>query len=415
MKLKNFDANKILSSSLALWMISIVTAVLMWIYVTGMEEAEYITRKFTCPLEYRGLDTQTILRERLFEVDVEVRGPEEAMTRLDYSAVKAYVDARNLAPGKKYTVNINVETPSNITFVSCFPSQAVLNIARQVTRLMNVQIVLPENIPEGQYIEGVNIIPKEVGVRGAEDDVLKIGAVRITPTIEELQKGQELLMPVKFAQSEAFEGNVTIEPAQVRFSGILARGLPKKRVPVNVRLTGKLDADYEVQSIITDPSEVQIEGQREDLAKIDAVDTEVIDISLMASDQSIVAPLRQPEVAGVKLANNTTSVQVRMQLREARAEKMLTNIPVELRNADNNTQWSCSPAVVSVAVEGKPSMIAQFSAEDLHLKAFVDMTNIFMAPVTLPVKTEIISSDSFRVNMIEPQNITVNASGMRSE
>ena len=410
MKLKNFDLDTLLTSPWALWAISIIISITMWLYVTALDESAYITRKFTAPLEYRGLDAQAILRGRLSEVDVEVRGPEEAMMRLDYNSVIAYVDARNLAAGKRYTVNINVETPSNITLMSCFPSQATLDLVRQVTRLMNIEVVLPQNIPEGQYIDGVEIIPKEVGIRGADDDVAKVGAVRITPTIEELQAGQELLMPVKFSQSEPFDGAVAIEPAQVRFRGTLVRGLPRKRVPVNVRLTGKLNPDYEVRSIITDPSEVQVEGTAENLAKIEAVDTEVIDVSDIDADRVIVAPLKQPEVEGISFVSGQ-SVRVNLMLSEARAERMIANIPVEFRGTDSPQDWLSSPANVSVTIEGKPSLIENYDAEPAEVRAYVDMSNIFMAPAALPVRTEIVSSDAFRVVRVEPQNVTVNTLG----
>ncbi len=408
--MKNFNFDKILASSWTLWALSIFLALGMWIYVTGIEESEYITRQFSCPIEYRGLDAQTIVRGRLSEVDIEIRGPEEAIMHLDYNSVKAYVDARNLAPGKRYTANINVDLPINIYLVSCFPSQATLDLVRQVTRLMTVETVLPQNIPEGHYIEGVEIIPKEVGIRGAEDDVVKIGSVRITPTIEELQEGGERLMAVKFSQSEAFEGNVTVEPAQVRFHGNLVRGLPRKRVPVNVRLTGKLDDDYEIRSVTTEPSEIQIEGNREDLAKIEAIDTELIDISSATENenQSIVVPLRQPEIEGVSLVNNS-SVKVSLQLSETRAETLLTNIPVELRNVDPLQTWEANPPNVSITIEGRPSVISKISRENINIKAYADMTNIFMAPVTLPVKTEFVSNDYvLKVTKIEPQNITIN-------
>jgi len=406
--LKNFNLDKMLSSSWTLWGLSILLAVGMWIYVTGIEESEYITRQFSCPIEYRGIDPQAIIRGRLSEVDVEVRGSEEAIMHLDYNSVRAYVDARNLVPGKRYTVNINVDTPLDINLVSCFPSQATLDLVRQVTRLMTVETVLPENIPEGHYIEGVEIIPKEVGIKGAEDDVVKIGSVRITPTIEELQEGGERLMAVKMSQSEAFEGSVTVEPAQVRFHGNLVRGLPRKRVPVNVRLTGKLDDDYEIRAVTTDPSEVQIEGKVEDLAKVETIDTEVIDVSSATENQFIVAPLRQPEIKGVSLVN-TSSVRVNLQLSEARADTLLTNIPIELRNAEPSQNWEANPPSVSVTVEGKPSLIAKLSGENIiDIKAYVDMTNIFMAPITLPVKAEILSNDyGFRVTRIDPQNITI--------
>ena len=405
--LKDIDLNKILTSPLVLWAISITIAVGMWIYVTGIEEREYVTRKFSAPLEYRGLDTQSILRGRLSEVDIEIRGTEEAMMRLDYNSVRAYVDARNLLPGKRYTVNINVEYPESVTLLSIFPSQATLDIVRQVTRLMAVETVLPQDIPEGHYIEGVEIIPKEVGIRGAEDDLAKVGSLRITPTIEELENGIDDLLAVKFTQSEPFEGNVAVEPAQVRFRGSLARGLPRKRVPVNVRLAGRLDSDYEVKSIATDPSDVQIEGSAENLAKVEAVDTEVIEISMMNTDSVMVAPLKQPETEGVTLTG-ASSVRVSIQLSEVRAEKMISHIPMELRGAERPHEWSCAPSSVTVTVEGRPSMIENFDAEKAGLKAYADMTNIFMTPVTLPVKTEIESGD-FRVVRTEPQNVTISS------
>lgn len=407
MKTKGFDLNDILTSPWALWAISISLSVAMWVYVTGIDESTQITRKFSAVLEYRGLDTQSILRGKLSEVDIEIRGNEQAITQLDYDSVRAYVDARNLLPGKRYTVNINVEYPQTVALVSCFPSQTTLDIVRQVTRLMTVETILPANIPEGQYIEGVEIIPKEVGVKGAEDDVVKVGSVKITPSVDELKNANGQMLPVKFEQSEPFEGSVTIEPAQVRFRGSLVHGLPRKRVPVTVRLAGTIDSDYEVRSIVTEPSEVQVEGKLEHLATVESVNTEVIEISSLTDDSVIVAPLRSPETEDVSLVG-VSSVKVTIQLSESRAEKMIRNVSVELRGNDKPGNWTCSPQTVTVTLEGRPSFIKKFDAEKSGLKVYADMTNIFMTPVILPVKTEIISGDMFRISRVDPANITVN-------
>ncbi len=414
---RNFNFNEFFTSPWVLWAISIVTAVLMWVYVTGMEESEYLTRKFSCPLEYRNLDSQAILRGKISEIDVEVRGPEQAIMRLDYNSIVAYVDARNLTPGKKYTQNVEVANlPLDVNLISVFPSQIVIDLVRQVARLMNVETVLPQNIPEGQYIEGVEIIPKEVGIRGAEDDVAKVGSVRITPSIEELQTGHELLIPVKFSQSEAFNGSVVIEPSQVRFKGTLARGLPKKRIPVNVPLTGTLDDDHEIKSTIIEPSEIQIEGESEKLALIDVIDTETVDISMFNEDQVIVVPLKTPDIDGVTIANSSgTSVKLSVQIGEVRAEKKLASIPIEIMGLPENSKNESGkllvdPPFVSVTIEGMPSRIENFSPEESGLRVYVDMSNIFMTPVTLPVRTELQSDDNnFRIVRVEPQNITVNS------
>ena len=405
MKIANKNIDDILTSPWALWLISITTAVALWFYVTGTEESDYVSRKFTCPLEYRSLDPQAVLRGRVQEVDVEIRGLEEDIARLNYDAIACFVDARNLAPGKRYTQNVSVALPPDITLVSCVPSQVVLDLVRQIVRLMPVEVVLPQDIPEGQYLEGVEVIPREVGVRGIETDVAKVGSLRAMPTAEELQSGKELILPLKFVQSEPFDGAVTLEPAQVRFKGTLARGLPKRRVPVNARLSGGLDADHEILSVVTDPSEVPIEGKLELLDRVEAVETETVDISQFTANQAVVVPLKAPDVEGVSLSG-VKSVRLTLQLGEVKAGKTLSNVPVEVRGSDKS--WMVNPASVAVTLEGVPSKIENLSVGDVGLRAWADLSNIFLTPVILPVRAEL-ASDDFKVVKIEPSTVTVNA------
>ena len=405
MKIANRSIDDIITSPWALWLISITTAVALWFYVTGTEESNYASRKFTCPLEYRSLDPQAVLRGRVQEVDVEIRGLEKDIARLNYDAIACFVDARNLAPGKRYTQNVSVALPPDITLVSCVPSQVVLDLVRQIVRLMPVEVVLPQDIPEGQYLEGVEVIPREVGVRGIETDVAKVGSLRAMPTAEELQSGKELILPLKFVQSEPFDGAVTLEPAQVRFKGTLARGLPKRRVPVNARLSGGLDADHEILSVVTDPSEVPIEGKLELLDRVEAVETETVDISQFTANQAVVVPLKAPEVEGVSLSG-VKSVRLTLQLGEVKAGKTLSNVPVEVRGSDKS--WTVNPASVAVTLEGVPSKIENLSVGDVGLRAWADLSNIFVTPVMLPVRAEL-ASDDFKVVKIEPSTVTVNA------
>ena len=398
--------DKILASSWALWAISVAAAAAMWFYVTSTEESEYATRKFSCPLEYRALDPQVMLRGRVPEVEVEIRGLERDIARLDYDAIVCFVDARNLTPGKRYTQNVGITLPPNITLVSCVPSQVVLDLARQVTRLMPIELILPEDVPEGYYLEGVETLPREVAVRGGEGDLLKIGALRVMPTAEELQLGRELLLPVKFAQSEPFEDSVLLEPHQVRVRGTLARGLPRRRVPVNARISGQPDGDYEVRSVVTDPSEVQLEGPLAQLNKVAAVDTETVDISLLSTDQTLVVPLRLPDLEGVSLSGSP-SVRLTLHLGEARAGKQMAGVPVGIRGAPGR-RWRVSPPAVTVTLEGPPSRMGKLSEESVGLRVWADLSSIYVTPATLPVRTAVASGE-FRVVKVDPPTVTIDA------
>ena len=217
-------------------------------------------------------------------------------------------------------------------------------------------------------------------------------------------------MPVKFSQSEPFDGAVTLEPAQVRFRGELVRGLPRKRVPVNVKLRGILPSDYEVRSIITEPSEVQIEGNSEALEQIEAIDTDVIDVTGMTSDRVLLVPLMEPEGGKISLSK-ATGVKVSITLTEARAERLITNVPLEIRGTETPQKWVSIPQNVSIGIEGKPSLIASLDQTGEQISAYVDLSNIYMSPVTLPVRAEVKSADELRITRIEPSNVTINTLG----
>ena len=405
MKTKSID--DLLTSPWMLWAISVTAAVLMWFYVVNVDEANYVSRKFACPLEYRSLDPQTVLRSRVSEVDVEIRGLERDVALLDYNQISCYVDAKNLAAGMRYTQNVNVQLPPDITLVSCVPSQVVLDLVRQVSRLMPVEVALPKNIPEGQYLEGVEVTPREITIHGTEGDVAKVGSLQVIPTVAELQSGKELLLPVKFNQSEPFEGSVVLEPPQARVRGALVRGLPKKRVPVNVRLSGKPAADFEVRSVLTEPLEVSVEGETDRLTQVAAVDTETVDISLLSADQTIVVPLRAPEVEGTALSG-VKSVRLTLRFSEMKAGKQLANVPIRIQGGGGAAHWTVSPSSAVVTIESAPSRMENITGENIGLDLYVDLSGIYVTPVDLPVRWKPVSGD-YRVIKIEPSTVTVNA------
>lgn len=282
-----------------------------------------------------------------------------------------------------------------------------MDLLRQVVRLMTVEVALPQDIPDGQYLEGVEIVPKEVAVRGGEKDISKIGAVQVQPTVQELQSGKELFLPVKLSQSEPFEDEVNLEPTQVRMKGALVRGLPKKKVPVNVRLTGKPSSDFEVKAVVTEPSEVQVEGTAARLARISAVDTETVDISWISADQHLVVPLKAPDVRGVSVVD-LKSVRLSVQLEPVRATTQFPNVPVTLRQGEAAAGWAITPQSVVVTVEGTPSRMADIHPGDVGLQAYVDVSSIFVDSAALPVRTELASKD-LKVVKIEPPTVTVTA------
>jgi YbbR domain-containing protein len=399
----------LLVSPWVLWAISVGVAVMMWFYVMDVAGAAGESREFVCQIGYRNLAPELGIRSMLREVTVEVEASERVMNRLEHDSILCEVDLRGFSWGR-YREPIRTVLPPNVRLVSVRPSQVEIELLRMAGRLFAVNVALPQDIPSGQYLEAVEVVPKELSIRGTERDLAKIGSVSVAPTFEELRAGKELLLPVTIAQSEPFEDDITWEPVQVRLNATLVTGLPRKKVAVNVRLNGKPSGDYAVRTVTTDPAEVMIQGAQKQLDAISAIDTETVDITNLSADQAIVVPLRPFKEEDVSTMD-VKSVKLSLQFAPISAQKQVSGVPIDIEGMDaesaDKKKWAVSPAVVDVTVEASPSRIEMFDPEAAGLRVFVDISNIFLSRTTLPVRTVLVSDD-FKVVKIDPSTVAVN-------
>ena len=417
--LKKFD--DFLAYPVVLWGISLAIAVSLWFYNAEQGGAEDEQRRVLVQVSYKNLAPQLSLKNSVREAEVEIEAAGAVMSRLQHDDITCEVDLRDYLSSGKYRLTTRITLPQSVRLVSVTPSVIDVELIRQAGRVFSVGVSLPQDIPAGRYLEAVEIVPREVSVKGTEKDLAKIGAVNIAPTLQELEK-KDLLLPVIIARSEPFEDEVLVEPPQVRVNATLATGLPKKKVLVNVRLSGKPHGDYAVRSVMTDPAEVMVQGAQKSLASVSAVDTETVDITGISSDQMIVVPLRPLKERDVSVMD-ARSVSLVVQLEPIAAQKQFSGIPVAIEGvtegdgSDDGTpaggggrKWSVEPGVVDVTLEAPPSHMADSDPESLGLKVFVDMSNIFLHRTVLPVRA-VVSADDFKIVKIDPPTVTVTEVG----
>jgi YbbR domain-containing protein len=312
----------------------------MWFFIIGGANPENETRKLIAGVEFLNLQPQTAVKSAVSEVLIELEAPGKVMENLAYDSIVCEVDLKGLSSGK-YRQTVRPRLPSNVVLKSISPSELDIELVRQIARVLTVEVLLPQDIPAGHYLEAVEVVPKEINVKATEGDMAKIGSVTIAPTFVELQTGKELLLPVNVTQSQPFEDDVILEPAQVKINAQLVTGMPRKKVPVNVRLAGKPSVDYEVRTLTTDPAEVMLQGEKEKLDKISAVDTETVDITNLSANQTVVVPLRAFADESVSTVN-VSSVRLSIQLEPIVAQKLISNVAVSVNGAEGQT-WSVDP------------------------------------------------------------------------
>jgi|LSQX01.1.fsa_nt_gb YbbR domain-containing protein len=394
----------IISSPMFLRVMAVVIAFAFWFYASGSRTTE-TTRSLSVPLEYLNVPPQTTMKGAVKEVEIVLSGTPGVLSSLSPEAVVCEVDARGLGVGK-YRLAVRAIAPKDVKLVDVVPTHVDIELLRYIDRLIPVEVAVEKGLPPGLFLDMVEIVPKDVSVKGSEKDLAKIGSARISPTLDDLKAGGELSLPVEIVKSEEFEDEVSFEPKRVKFRAVLAEGVPKKNVPVNARIIGKPLEDFRLKAVVVEPALVAVEGPLAKLERVTKVDTETIDITDIAKEQNMVIPLRSPDDPLVKIVG-APSVRVNVLLTPFTVTRLVSRVAVEVEGRSVYPKWKVEPPSVNITVEGVPSEVNSLDEKELLIQPFVNVTNVVSRRLTVPVQVRNRTEGKLKVVRVEPSNITV--------
>lgn len=391
-----------LSSPLFLKVLAGAVAVALWFYVSGGGKTETV-RTMTVPLEYLNAPPQMTLKTAVKEVEIVLSGA----PAIQGEGVACEVDLRGLGEGK-YRVPVRSIVPKEVKVLDLKPTHVDVELARLIDRLVPVEVTVEKGLPPDLFLDMVEIVPKNVSVKGSEKDLAKIDAVRISPTLDELKAGGEMTLPIEMVMAGEFDEEVLVEPKAVRLSAILSKGVPKKNVPVNARILGEPGGDFKLKAVVVEPAVVTIEGPLAKIQGVAKVDTEAIDLTGISREQNMVIPLRKPEDPMVTLVG-VSSVRVEVLLTPFTITRLLSRLKVEVDGRSVYPGWKVEPDYVNVVIEGVPSEVNATDGNEVVIRPFVNVTNIVSRRLTVPVQIQNKSGGKLKVVRIEPASVSVTA------
>ena len=168
-------------------------------------------------------------------------------------------------------------------------------------------------------------------------------------------------------------------------------------VPVHLSLTGTPATGYRVLSTEVNPRTVTVRGPSKELARIDEVESEPIDLSGTTANLGRMVPLAAPfGSARIDPAQVSANVVVGPIV----VEKEFRAVAIQVR--DNDYPFRIEPAHVNLTVRGAQLALARL---DLHDGAYIDADG--MAPgvydatvqVTLPEGVELVHQSAMKVKL----------------
>lgn len=405
MALFNKDGDVFLGSKILLQVISLLIAIALWFFVNG-ESGGDTEKELSCQVSFLNLSSELTLNSNLDKIDIGVLGPRDVLASLTPRDILCEIDIRGLGAGK-YRLPIKVVLPGVIRLNYVRPAHVEISLLRYGERVLPVHISIPGGLPSGLLMDSVEISPEEISIKGPEDQLATVEDVIVQPTIEELQKGERLILPVKLIKSDGTFASLSTDPQTVELTAVLRKGLPRKRVSVQVPLSGKPDPNYEVASVAVSPSFVEIEGSEKALKQVDQLETETIDLTDFKQGRSMVVPLRTKLPEGVQLLGES-SFSVNVTLKPRTSTRLFSKLKVETRGRSVYPGWTVSPETVDIQVEGPAGLMEGFDGIEAPLEVYVDVTNIVSRQLRVPVTVRSDIKD-LKITKINPERVTVRA------
>lgn len=247
-----------------------------------------------------------------------------------------------------------------VSLIIAFMLWSFLMLERKSEVTLNIPIRI-ENVPDNLVIVEPPPPDIRVAVRGSRTQLRSIN---------------EALMPYRIDLAGFRAGETTIDVIPDKIN--LPRGLRivhvnptkitielapvvRKRLPVAVRFRGELPKGMRLVGYQVQPEEIVVDGAQSELAAVEFVETEPINLSSVGGNARIEADLALGNLHIVDITTHT--VEVTLQVAEVDISRTLKDVPVQLPAGFT----SRGKATATVTVTGPAHAINELQASEVRL------------------------------------------------
>lgn len=314
--------------------------------------------------------------------------PPDLGLRIDSQTFRATVDLAGVDPtsGSAPFVVTVVAVDPKIQVIDFEPRRIVVELDRRGEKSVPVRAVLGP-IPSGLEAGDPTLEATTATVTGPKSIVNGISEVQAPIAIDASGIDVDQLVTLVAVDSTGSEvpalTPIEIDPAQVRVQVPVFSDRRSKTLVVSPNVVGTPAAGFEMVSIAVDPPAVTVEGDENDLAGLDHIDTAPIPISGASSEVVQVVGLTLPP--GVQALGSGT-VEVTITLRPVTGTRTF-DAGLLLVGAQSDRRYALSTDRVVVAIGGSVADLDRLTASSFVLT--VDVTGLGVGTHTVPVSANL--------------------------
>jgi YbbR domain-containing protein len=286
---------------------ALVLAVVTWYAIQGAINFEFVMTDV--PLQIAVDKGWAVLDRSTDTVDIELRGSQEDILRLNKDYVEVLLDVRGKALEGSTTFTLTpqmVRVPGGIRVVDIRPMQISLSLDREARKAIPVKVDLQGEPPNGYEVDQVTCTPAAVEIKGPKKRLRDVERIRTRPVTldnrtHSFRERVELLQPSERWVAQLDPEKVLVEIEVLEFTA----GRTFERVEVKALLLP--GPGYELN---VNPSRVRLtlEGREEDLQRLMPEDlTAYVDCSLLERAARYELPVQVDVPSDVVLKEVTPS------------------------------------------------------------------------------------------------------------
>lgn len=310
--------NRILNH-LGLKLVSLLLAVIVWIIVANVDDYKTTKQIYGIEIEFVNGDAITE-KNKVYEVpegttvDIVVKGRRKVLEALSADDFRAIADLSKMSITDAVAVDVFAVSSSvakELT-ISYTNNSVLVAVENKIEKQLPITVRANSNVAEGFAIRNKMATPNLITVKGAESIVNTIDEVVVNVDVSGAQhsltaSAEPVFLDVNdgVIDSTKFEYDVNTVDVTVEI-------LKTKQLSVKVKTTGEPKENYVIASIDYQPTSILVVGENADLAKVDEIIIDDIDVTNCTSDleTSVVIADYLPE--GITLAEDMSEIMIKV-------------------------------------------------------------------------------------------------------
>ncbi len=349
----------------------------LWLYVSNVENPLRTRELNNIPVELINegslVDSKfAIENKQQFTVDLKLEGPSNEVLKAKKEDFKIVADmsAYALKVGENSIPVQIISAPQNINIKNNGFLGIKVNLEELVKKDFTIKSKVKVTYKENIYEKEQTIDPKTVTVTGGKSSIDKITDAILVGEEKNVDKNLQNDYDIKFVDSYGNEvSNIESDNKTAKLSISVTNG---KAVPINLKTSGNVPNGFVLDGYELSRNNVNVFGDSGKLSKVQAIDTEPVDISSLQEDSEINAKLSLPDGINVEDGDNVVKVKFKIKKDDNATKNITCN--VQIKNLNDAFLTETENLTANVTVVGAQAALDKVSSDNINV--VLDLSNL---------------------------------------